>query len=92
LRKFLTIVVPLLLPTALYLVYLLAARRRAQTAGGKAGWWMEVPWAWLAVAGFVLMLISLAGYALFGGAEPGSEYRPARVIDGRIEPGGFEEK
>lgn len=88
-RQFFSIVVPLLLPTILYLVYMTAVRRRAQATGGKTGW-EEVPWTWLGIAGAILALVTLGAIALFGGADPGSVYRPAELIDGKIQPGGFE--
>jgi hypothetical protein len=88
-RRFLEIVVPLLLPTALYMAYLLAARRRAAAVPGQSGWWREVPWAWLAISGGLLVLLSLFAASLFGGAPPGSRYEPARLQNGTIEPGKF---
>jgi len=86
-RQALSILVPLLLPTAAYFLYLYAARRR-RPAGAPG--WREVPWTWLAVAGGLLVGITFFAYALFGGADPGSVYKPSRLIDGRIDPGGFE--
>lgn len=84
-RQFLQIVVPLLLPTVLYFVYLKLARRR----GGGSNAPPDVPWVWLGIAGGALVLVSLGAVALMGGAPPGSHYEPAKVIDGRIEPGHF---
>jgi hypothetical protein len=89
-RQFFSIVVPLLLPTVLYFLYMTTMRRRSTTAGGK-GVWEEVPWTWLGLAGAFLMAVTIGAFALFDGAEPGSEYRPPRLIDGKIEPGGFVE-
>jgi hypothetical protein len=88
-RAVIEIVVPLLLPTVLYLLYVAAARRRAATAPGQAGWWREVPWTWLAVSGTLLVLLSLFAATLFGGAVPGTHYEPARLENGVIEPGRF---
>lgn len=89
-RQVLSIVVPLVLPAALYILYLYVVGRRARAAGGAPGLWKEIPWTWLGVAGALLAIISFAAYALFGGAEPGSRYDPARLIDGEIKPGGFD--
>jgi hypothetical protein len=86
-RAILEIVVPLLLPTMLYLLYVAAARRRAAAAPGQAGWWREVPWTWLVISGALLVLVSLLAASLFGGALPGSHYEPARLENGVIEPG-----
>ena len=89
-RQVLSIVVPLVTPAALYVLYLLVAERRARAAGQPARWWREMPWTWLGIAGGILVAITFTAYALFGGAEPGSVYKPPRLIDGKIEPGGFE--
>lgn len=86
-RQALSILVPLLLPTAAYFLYVYAMRRR-QPAGG-ADEVRAVPWAWLAIAGALLLAISLGAYALFGGAAPGSRYQPPKLIDGEVQPGEF---
>ena len=86
-RRFLEIAVPLLLPTALYLLYAVAARRRAALAPGQPGWWREVPWTWLAISGGMLAVLSLVAASLFGGAPPGSHYEPAKLENGVVEPG-----
>jgi hypothetical protein len=86
-RQFLEVAVPLVLPTALYLLYTIVATRRAPALPGQLLWWREVPWLWLAAAGAVLVAVCLVAFALFGGAAPGSAYRPARLIDGKVVPG-----
>jgi hypothetical protein len=88
-RQLLTVLIPLLLPMAGYLAYLSMMRRYRQEAGGAAAGLGDVPWVWLIVAGALLVAVTFVAYALFGGAEPGSVYTPARVIDGKIDPGGF---
>ena len=44
--------------------------------------------AWL-LSILVLAAVCLVSLALFGGAPPGSVYRPARLIDGKIVPDQF---
>ena len=88
-RQVLSIAVPLLLPTALYLGYMFAANRSSGPSTAQPDWWREVPWLWLASAGAALLAVSLVAFALFGGARPGTSYQPARLIDGQIEPGHF---
>jgi hypothetical protein len=87
-RQALTILVPLLLPTAAYVLYVYVMRRRAAAGGGPQ--WRDVPWTWLLVAGGVLAAVSLAAYTFTGGAKPGSTYNPPKIVDGKIEPGQFE--
>ncbi|MFZ5792216.1 MAG: DUF6111 family protein [Pseudomonadota bacterium] len=87
-RQVLSIVVPLLLPTLLYFGYMTVTRRRAQAAG-QARAFKDVPWTWLAVAGVVLVAVTLAAMALFGGAEPGSRYQLPSLEGGQVKPGGF---
>ncbi len=84
-RQLLQILVPLLLPTALYFLYLNTVRRRVPPGTPTP----DVPWVWLGVAGAALLVVSLAAAAVFGGAPPGSVYEPAKLIDGKIEPGHF---
>jgi hypothetical protein len=81
----LQIVIPLLLPTVAYFLYLAVARRSAGAGNAPP----PVPWVWLGIAGAVLLAVSLSAFALMGGAPPGSHYEPAKIIDGKIEPGHF---
>jgi len=89
LKKLLTIVLPLVLPTLGYLAWAwLERRRQARTeAGQPLSWWMTVPWVWTLCAGVVLMGITLATVAVLGGTERGGDYHPAVFEDGRIVPG-----
>ena len=88
-RQFLEIALPLMFPTVLYLLYVRVANQRAPSAPGQSSWWRELPWLWLLAAGVALVAVYLVGLALFGGAPPGSAYRPARLIDGKIVPDQF---
>ena len=86
-RKLLTIALPLLLPFLLYWAYLSLARRRTGAAGtGAQSRWQEAPWIWLAAAGVVLMIISLAAYGLSSGVEPGTLLVPPTLVDGEVVP------
>lgn len=87
--KFWTVVLPLVLPTLVYLAWIwVEGRRRARSAAGEPlRWWMRVPWVWTLCAGVALMAVSLTALALFGGAEPGATYQPAVFEDGRVVPG-----
>ena len=87
LREIATLVVPLLLPTVLYLLWLRAMRWAA--AGGRTSW-ARLPWVWLAASGVALAAIVLFVVTVhFGTATPGT-YVPPHVENGRIVPGHIE--
>jgi hypothetical protein len=88
-REIVEILLPLVLPTALYLAWI-GVIRWANGGGAAAVGWAGLPWLWLAAAGVVL----LAGFLVvvtvgFGTAERGV-YVPARWVNGRIVPGHIE--
>lgn len=77
----------LILPLALYLLWRRWEARRGRGVRDRA-----TPWAMLAVAGLMLVVLSLVASTLFDGGRPGSIYRPTTVeSDGTVVPGGFEE-
>jgi hypothetical protein len=81
-RVFLTIIVPLLLPTALY-----AAWRGL--VGKKIN--VSAVWIWLAVSGLVLAALMLVVVSVDFGGSKGGRYVPPRVGDGgRVVPGHIE--
>jgi hypothetical protein len=86
LRQFVEIVLPLILPTAIYLAYMLLARPRPGSNAPALDW----PWVWLGLAGVVLLIATFVAIALFGGAAPSERYQPPKLINGEIEPGHFE--
>ena len=89
-RVFLTIVVPLLLPTALYMAWA-ASVGRAEPAGAASNW-RALPWAWLAGAGVILVVIVLVAVVEIGGVREGSYVPPhlenGVVVPGHVEPAG----
>jgi len=95
LRVFLTIVVPLVLPTALYLVWLRVARwsAREEPEGSTQGQILHgvvLPWVWLATAGVALLgLVLFVVTVHYGTSQPGI-YVPPRWENGRIVPGHIE--
>lgn len=84
-RKLLTVALPLLLPFVLYWAYLSLGRRKAAGAGAAARR-QDVPWIWIAGAGVVLMIASLAAFGLSGGVAPGTRMVPPTLVDGEIVP------
>ena len=94
LRKFLIIGLPFLAPTIGYILYAYYTRKnREDVAEGKAlPPWRTWPWTNLIGGGALFAIIGLMGLAYFGdGGDRESDYAPARLEDGRIVPGGFED-
>ena len=83
-RILLTIVLPLLLPTALYLLWVTALR---PTRHDGTMLWTAVPWLWLCVAGAGLLAIVLFVVTVQFGAPQEGVYVPPRWQDDRIIPG-----
>jgi hypothetical protein len=89
LRVFLTIVLPLLLPTALYLLWITTL---GSTQDGGAISWTAVPWIWLAGAGVVLLVVVLFVVTVHFGSSQQGVYVPPRWQGDRIVPGHIEPK
>jgi hypothetical protein len=89
LRTVLLVVLPLVLPTLIYLAYSRVERRRAEAEGSgqPVPWWVGAPWPWLAGGGVLLMGVVLVACSLSGGSQPGEIYHPARMIDGKLVGG-----
>jgi hypothetical protein len=87
LRVFLTIVLPLFLPTALYLLWI---GTLGSSPEGGAIPWTAVPWIWLAGAGAVLLAIVLFVVTVHFGAPQEGVYVPPRWQGDRIVPGHIE--
>jgi hypothetical protein len=88
LKKLLTVVLPLMLPTLIYMAYMMIDRRKAAASGGAAvPWWVGAPWTWLITSGVLLAAIVLVTVALTGGFDTSGTYHPARLIDGKVIEG-----
>jgi hypothetical protein len=73
-----------LLPTFIYVVYMLLTRRTT-SAGAIVN---DAPLLWLFVAGAVVVTATLVYYGTSTpGGRPDQTYTPPRMKDGRIEPG-----
>jgi hypothetical protein len=86
-RVFLTIVLPLLLPTVLYLLWV--GTLGAPHEGGAVPW-ASVPWVWLASAGAVLLAIVLFVVTVGFGTSQEGVYVAPRWQNGHIVPGHIE--
>jgi hypothetical protein len=78
-RLLLTMLVPLVLPTALYVLW-------AMTLGRHAPSGRRAPWPWLAGAGVVLAVAVLVTVAETSGSRDG-RYVPPHEENGQIVPG-----
>lgn len=86
-RIFATIVLPLLLPTVLYVLWLMAAQRMRL---GSSAAWRALPWPWLVATGVVLAALMLYVVGTRIGGTPQGHYVPPRWIGGKIVPGHIE--
>ncbi len=90
-RTLLQILIPLLLPLALYFAWATVTRGIAQARGGAnpapAPSFMSGRLPWLLAAGLVLVIVGFIGWALTQETLPEGEYVPPRFVDGEIVPG-----
>ncbi len=83
-RILVQVILPLLVPIAVYALWTSYDRRR-RGIGGLPGW-EEGNWYWAAVAGFGLVVAIFAVTMAATGNGDGT-YQPARMQDGKIVPG-----
>jgi hypothetical protein len=88
-RVFFTIVLPLLLPTAVYLLWV-TNLGAPQDSGAVA--WASLPWIWLAGAGVLLLAIVLFVVTVGFGTPQEGVYVAPRDVNGHIIPGHIEPK
>ena len=75
-RVALTILLPLLAPTAIYFLWLYTIGRVGE----------RTPWTWLIVGGLVAAAVALVIVGVGSGSRSGT-YVPPHVEDGRLVPG-----
>jgi len=83
-REILTIVLPLVLPTVLYLAWL---RAMHWSHDGGAASWRAMPWVWLGVTGVALTALVLFVVTVHFGTPVPGVYVPPRYENGQIVPG-----
>jgi hypothetical protein len=86
-RILFTVVLPLLLPTALYLLWVTVLRPARHS---DAALWSALPWLWLAGAGVALLAIVLFVVTVHFGASREGVYVPPRWENDHIIPGHIE--
>jgi hypothetical protein len=87
LRVVFTIVLPLLAPTAIYLLWMWLAN---WSRPGEAAGWNGLPWWWLAGTGVLLLALVLFVVTVPSGTSVSGTYVPPRWENGRIIPGHIE--
>lgn len=83
LRVLLTIVLPLLLPTAVYVAWLVFMSWSANREPIRLH---TLPLVWLALAGVALLALVLVTVTVHFGEPSGGRYVPPRYEDGRVIP------
>ncbi len=88
-RIFLIYVLPLIVPTLLYVLWRLwQIKRGAGTVeGDMRSVLRRAPWVKLAAIGTGLLVVVIVIAALTGGAPPHQTYTPPHMENGRIVPG-----
>ena len=89
-RILLQYLLPLVLPTVVWLIWWVTVGRHRSVAGGAARELEKGPWFWLILAGVGLLGLSLVYTALTSGYDPKGKYVPPHWEDGRIVPGRIE--
>ena len=79
-----------LLPFAVYMLYLIAARKVELSRSATATALRNMPWLWLLGGGLILMAASLVALSLTSGESSEGTYVPPRFEEGEIVPGHME--
>jgi hypothetical protein len=87
LRVFFTIVLPLVLPTAVYVGWLYVAHLSRRDGVVR---WAALPWLWLAGAGALLLAAVLTVVTVHLGTPKSGVYVPPRWENGRVVPSHIE--
>ena len=87
LRVFLMVILPLILPTCLYLAYMSVTHLGSDDKASEVSWWVTAPWFTLFLSGFVLIVVVLVMFMMLSGDPIAGKYNPAQFLDGRLVPG-----
>ena len=89
-RVLISYVLPLLLPTLLYILYMAWVRRRAQRGGNAPPGWQEGPIFWAVLGGLLLVVAGLiALFVTDSRTSTEAIYHPPRLENGAVLPGQF---
>lgn len=85
-----------LLPTLLYVAWVLFQRSRAEARDENGDQQAvthildDAPLLWLFVSGALLVIVTLTVFGSSSGGKPGQHYEPSVFKDGKIQPGHIE--
>jgi heme/copper-type cytochrome/quinol oxidase subunit 2 len=86
-RIILNYLIPLLLPMLMYFLWVLVIRKKLKPSSDPQAGITRLGIFWAAVAGVIIMLISIITVAFMGGAPPGKgQYESPRLENGKIVP------
>jgi hypothetical protein len=93
-RQIIFVIIPFLLPSLIYLLWWLRARRKAIDAGQpeQVPGLGDAPTTLLLGVGVSFVALMIFGFLLSGDGQPGDTYVPPHTVDGIIQPGYFEPK
>jgi hypothetical protein len=78
-------IVLFLLPTAIYVIYILLTRKQDEQGRGVLD---DAPFIWLMLSGTALVFLVLIAFGSTSGGKPGQHYTPPSLgTDGKIDPG-----
>lgn len=73
------------IPFIAYAVWVMVVRKAKDDKRFRDG-----PFLWLSIIGIALVAGSMVFVAMTSGVEPGTQFRPSQIIDGKFVPGGYE--
>lgn len=83
LRVFLTVLLPLLAPFAIYFAWVWLSKRKSAASGDP---WDDAPWIWLAGASVALAFVAMTYFYVTGGHDPETKLAPPALVDGKVVP------
>ncbi|NQU56760.1 MAG: hypothetical protein HQ513_05960 [Rhodospirillales bacterium] len=86
-RVFLLYILPIVLPSVIYFVWLTYIHKADEGGPDKALIVRQGPWFRLILAGLALMIVGLTVAAVTGGMSPNGTYQAPYAKDGKIVPG-----
>ena len=89
-KLFLTKILPLLIPLAIYVGWLIYARKRARALGTAKPSARDAPWPIMLLTGLTVLITGMITLGLFTGEKPGGIYVPPHMENGEIIRGHIE--